>query len=496
MSPAAPRAGRYDAVVLGGGHNGLAAAAYLSRAGRSVLLLERDDELGGATRSIAPFPGVDVRLSRYAYLVSLLPRQVVDELGLDVRLAPRAVSSCTPDPAGGPPLVLGPDRGPDREHDGFARWDALVAGLQRLAPTLLHPLPSREDARRIVGEAAWEALVERPLGEALEAHFGDDLVRGLVLTDGLIGTAAGAHDPSRLQNRCFLLHVVAGPWDVPVGGMGAVSAALAGAALGGGAELRRGCEVTAVGEGGEVRFTEAGGAEHVVQARHVLAALAPAVLDRLRGRPAVEPAPRGSQLKVNLVVDRLPALRDGTPPEVAFAGTFHAGEGYARLQAAHEQWTAGVLPDPLPCELYCHTLTDPSILGPAERARGRHTLTLFGLHCPVDADRDAAVAAALRAVDAHLAQPLMDVVARDAGGRPCLEASTPRDLERAVALPGGHIFHRDLDWPWACDEAEVGSWGVETDDPRILLAGAGARRGGGVSAIPGRSAAIAVLENG
>ena len=83
------RDSRHDAVIVGGGHNCLVAAAYLARAGRSVLVLERRDHLGGAAVSQRPWPGVDARLSRYAYLVSLLPRQINDDLGLQVTLGPR-----------------------------------------------------------------------------------------------------------------------------------------------------------------------------------------------------------------------------------------------------------------------------------------------------------------------------------------------------------------------------------------------------------------------
>ena len=93
------RDSRHDAVIVGGGHNGLVAAAYLARAGRSVLVLERRDHVGGAAVSERPWPGVDARLSRYAYLVSLLPQTIVDELGLQVRLGRRRISSYTPLPA-------------------------------------------------------------------------------------------------------------------------------------------------------------------------------------------------------------------------------------------------------------------------------------------------------------------------------------------------------------------------------------------------------------
>src|SRR5919202_292169 len=156
--------GRYDAVIAGGGHNGLVAAAYLARAGRSVLVLERREHPGGAAGS------------------------------------------------------------------------------------------------------------ERPLGDVLEATFRDDVERGIVLTDGLIGTFAAADDPSLRQNRCFLYHVIGngeGHWDVPVGGMGAVTAALARAAAAAGAELRTGAEVEAIetdGASAEVRW--AGGR---ARTGHVLA---------------------------------------------------------------------------------------------------------------------------------------------------------------------------------------------------------------------------------
>jgi phytoene dehydrogenase-like protein len=150
--------------------------------------------------------------------------------------------------------------------------------------------------------------------------------------------------------------------------------------------------------------------------------------------------------------------------------------------------------------MYCHSLTDASILSGPLRAAGAHTLTLFGLHMParlfadVPAERkQEAVAATLRSVDSVLAEPLEDCLWRDADGNPCLEALTPPELELELGMPGGHIFHGDLAWPYAEREDEVGTWGVETAYPNIGLCGAGARRGGGVSGIPGHNAARAVL---
>jgi phytoene dehydrogenase-like protein len=102
----------------------------------------------------------------------------------------------------------------------------------------------------------------------------------------------------------------------------------------------------------------------------------------------------------------------------------------------------------------------------------------------------------VRSLDAALAEPIEDCLLRTPDGEPCLEVRTPLDLEADVGLPGGNIFHRDLRWPWAETPEDVGRWGVETEHPRVLVCGAGARRGGGVSGIPGRAAAMAVLDMG
>ena len=516
----------YDVVIVGGGHNGLVAAAYLARAGRSCLVLERRNELGGAAVSRQVFPGVDARLSRYSYLVSLLPARIISELGLSLRLARRRIASYTPDPRVGGRRGLLVD-GQDAEitaasfrhvsggNSDYTAWQDFYAATARVAaavfPTLLEPLRSRAELRRLVGDdRAWDAVFETPLGTTVADTFTDDLVAGVVLTDALIGTFAAADDADLRQNRCFLYHVIGGgtgDWDVPIGGMGAVSGALASAARTAGAELRVGAEVLgvesgstgAVTSGARVRWTD-GANEFVDGARHVLVNAAPAVLDRLRGREP-GPAPEGAQLKINLLLDRLPRLHDpNVTPAQAFAGTFHINQSAPQLQQAYAEAAASRVPSLPPCEVYCHSLTDPSILGPELRAAGAHTLTLFGLHMPArlfrddpDGARAAATAATLRSVNSVLAEPIEDCISRRPDGEPCLEARSPVDLEAELRMPGGHIFHRDLSWPFAEDPDDEGRWGVETDDPAILLCGAGARRGGGVSGVPGRNAAMAVL---
>src|SRR5689334_2689812 len=177
---------QYDVVVVGGGHNGLTSAAYLARAGLSVAVLERLDHVGGAAVSAQAFPGLPTRLSRYSYLVSLLPDTVVSDLGLDLRLASRSTASYTPvlrDGVAGGLLVERPE-GPAtaasfRELTGseeeYAAWRAFYAEVgafaEVVAPTLTAPLPTDRDIRDRTSPEMWRALVEEPIGTVVEQRF-------------------------------------------------------------------------------------------------------------------------------------------------------------------------------------------------------------------------------------------------------------------------------------------------------------------------------------
>ncbi len=478
----------HDAVIVGGGHNGLVAATLLARAGRRVTVLERLEHLGGAAVSEAPFKGIDVRLSRYSYLVSLFPRELLASLGVDIELRRRRIAAHPP-------------------NDAPAVYELTERVARAVAPTLLEPLRSRDQMRALVhDEMAWQMLFERPLSELLDAAIPDDLTRGIVATDALIGTFAALDDPELIQNRCFLYHVIGdgtGAWDIPVGGMGALTAALVTAAHEAGADLRTGVEVTAVDAGsvpGRVTVETAAG--ETLIAEHLLANVAPAVLSRLLGaEPAGAAAPEGSQLKLNMVLTRLPRLRDPrVAAEDAFAGTFHVNEAYSQLAAAYGQAAMGRMPEVIPAEAYCHSLTDETILSPELVAAGAQTLTVFALHMPARLFRQdharakqLAVERTLASLNSVLAEPIEDCLMLDADGHPCLEARTPLELEAELGLPGGHIFHRDLSWPFAETAEEVGAWGVETAWANVWCCGAGARRGGGVSGIPGHNAAAAIL---
>jgi phytoene dehydrogenase-like protein len=514
---------KYDVVIVGGGHNGLVAATYLAQADLSVLVLERLDKVGGAAVSSRPFAGMPARLSRYSQLVGALPDQIVSDLGLDIELRSRSVASYTPVNRDGTHSGLLVERnegaataesfrrltGSGREYDAWREFYGEVREFtETLAPTLLEPLRTAREVRDLVDPRTWDYLVEQPLGQVIEERFSDDTVRGVVAADAVLGTFADLNDESAVQNRCFLYHLIgngSGERRIPVGGMGAVTDALAVAARNAGATLLTGAGVSSIeSDGTEATVTwHDGETWRSASCDWVLSNVAPWVLQVLLGEEAGE-RPEGSQFTVNLLLDRLPRLRSGEPPKNAFAGTLHVAEDYSQLQKAYLEAADGALPTTQPGALFCHSLTDPSILGKLA-ARGMHTLTYFGTHTParafaddVDAQRDVAVERALDAIDEVLDEPIESLIAEDKHGSPCLEAKAPQDVDEALAMPGGHIFHGDLVWPWAPNRARLDSpaqrWGVATELPNVLLCGSGARRGGAVSGLGGHNAAQAVLD--
>ena len=507
----------FDAIVVGGGHNGLVAASYLAKGGKHVLLLEANSELGGATASVRAFPDFDARLSRYSYLVSLLPDQIVADLGINFHTRSRQISSYTPYHRNGVDDGLRVSSQWDEateqsfirltgsEEEGLA-WQKFYSEIAQFAakaaPLMLSPLLTRSQMRALVDmDDVWDYMIERPIGQIIESRFRDDVVRGVVLTDALIGTFV---DSESIQaNICFLYHLIGngiGQWNVPVGGMGALVAELERIARELRVEIKLNSPVTQVTSTDDGVTITCGNGDQF-KAVDLLFAAAPQSLAKLRKKSAPSSL-QGSQLKINMLLTRLPQLKSGVDPRVAFAGTFHINETYSHLNDSYRVAKNGEIPTRLPLEMYCHTLTDSSILSPELVEKGFHTLTLFGLHTDAslfDRDpegaREQTVAIALASLNEYLAEPIESVIALNSDGSLALEAKSPLDLEEAIGLPRGNIFHRDLDFPFIEDNqaTEMPQWGSETDDPHIFIAGAGARRGGGVSGIAGYNAAMAVL---
>ncbi len=300
---------QYDVVILGAGHNGLVAATYLGRAGLSVLLLEKNNYIGGATTSQKVFPDYDAQLSRYSYLVSLLPEKIIRDLGLKLELRRRATASFTPYLNHGQHdglLLSNVDEEISRQSmfeltgnkTEFEQMKAFYnlshVFAEKIWDTMLEPLIAKDEFRRRfntddISREAWRSLVEEPLGTAIERYLQNDLVRGLVFTDAKIGVLTHPHDPSLLQNRCFIYHLIGnktGEWKVPVGGMGAVVRELDQAARNAGAEILTNVDLHGLGLGEEERTVEfhKDGEQQTVEARYLLVNFGRNVLARYIGQ--------------------------------------------------------------------------------------------------------------------------------------------------------------------------------------------------------------------
>jgi phytoene dehydrogenase-like protein len=515
-------------VILGAGHNGLVAASYLGRAGLSVLLLEKNDYIGGASTSQKVFPDYDARLSRYSYLVSLFPEKIIRDLGLNLELRRRATGSFTPYIKSGTHdglLMSNVDEavsrrsivdltGSETEFEQMKKFYNLShVFAERAWDSMLEPLVAKEEMKRRfdsdeTSREAWRSMAEEPIGRSLEHYLQNDLVRGLVLTDAKVGIFTHPQDPSLVQNRCFLYHLIGnrtGEWKVPVGGMGAVARELEQAARKAGAEFRTNVDLVDVALGSETKSVafNADGKNENVDARFLLVNFGRNVLAKYSGKVyQPEAVDEGSVFKMNMLLSRLPQLKAKKyPSEQAWCGTFHSDEGYEQMNASYEQAAKGQLPDKTPCEVYCHTLTDDSILSPDLRAKGYHTITLFGLDAPYslfakdnERTRKEAEKKFLTSMNQWLEEPLEDCLAVARDGSLCVESKSPVDIENSLGMYHGNIFQDSPTWPFASLKEQIGKWGVETEWENVFLCGSSALRGGAVSGIPGHNAARKVIE--
>ena len=511
---------KFDVIIIGGGHNGLVAACYLALANKKTLILEAQSELGGASTSVRAFPDFDANLSRYSYLVSLLPDQILKDLAIDFETISRKVSSFTPTTRSAQDIALLINReldneskvsffdltGSDAEYEKWVTfYNELFKLAQVIAPTMLSPLLTRAEMKQLAIDnglsQAWNDFIERPLGEVICREFKDDLIRGVILTDALIGTFTPADN--LMANICFLYHLIGngtGEWKVPRGGMGALVKELTTRALELGVEIRTDSKVTKIGNDGSLKTIEINNKE-IIATEFIAANCAPQVLAEIRG--ATPPKyTKGSQLKINMLLKKLPRLKSGTDPKAAFAGTFHIDESYTQFKKAYEEAASGKIPSVIPAEMYCHTLTDNSILNDTLNSAGYQTLTLFAIHTPASLfnhDNEGVKAKMLSQIlhqlNQYLLDPIEECLAVSDNGELCIEIKSPQDLEKDVSLPGGNIFHMDLQFPFseAAEITHANRWGVETDDKQIFICGAGAIRGGGVSGIGGHNAAMAIL---
>jgi phytoene dehydrogenase-like protein len=520
---------RYHAIVIGGGHNGLTAAAYLARTGRKVLVLERRHVLGGAAVTEEVFPGF--RFSVCSYVVSLLRPEIVRELDLPahgLEILPLD-GTFTPMRDGNYLWRVNDHEKTRREIARHSKTDAeaydeygkAMVDMARFVKPILDmtpPDPIGGGPRDLMKVAS---LIDRfrrlPVSDRrnqlqlltmsavdfLDQWFETDVLKATMSASGIIGTFLGVRSPGTAY---VLLHHYMGEidgafrsWGFAKGGTGAISNAIAGAARHAGAEIRTNAAVARIRTNGEtaVGVTLANGDE--LDADLVLSSVDPRLtfLRLLDPRELPEDFAdevrryrfRGSSGKVNLALDGLPrfsCLPEGTRQ---LRGAISISPSIDYMERAYDDAKYGSYSRRPYIDMVIPTLTDPSVAPP-----GKHILSCFVQYAPYslaegdwDAERDAFGDTVIDTL-AEFAPNIRDVILHR-------QVLTPLDLEREFGLSEGNIFQGELTLDQLFFMRPVPGWAKYTTPIRNLwMCGSGAHPGGGVMGAPGRNAARRILK--
>jgi phytoene dehydrogenase-like protein len=519
-----------DVVVIGGGHNGLVAAAYLARAGLGTLVCERRDVLGGAAVSEHPF-GPAYTVTSLSYVVSLLPPDLVRDLSLASHgyhvypqgpyFAPRADGRYLALPHDPELRSAQIAKFSQRDAAAYPSYQAHLARLGTILGPLLHQIPPRlgsrrpadlvrqglllRHLRRIDERAAVDVtrLLTGSIADLVERYFDADAMRGLMSVSGVIGTWAG---PRSAGTAYVMLHHhvgeaggQAGAWGFPRGGMGGVTAALAAAARSAGAELRAGAEVARIRtrDGRVTGVTLATGED--VDAATVITTAHPQISFLRLVDPADLPADfvadirgwqsRSGTVKINLALDRLPvfASHPEFDPQV-HGGTIVLAESLDDIETAFQDAVAGQ-PSSLPFADICIPSVFDGSLAPA----GHHVMSLFTQWVP----HQYAAAPQHEALNAHADS----VIARLEAVAPGFTGSIlhrqvigPHQMQQEYGLVGGNIFHGELSLSQMFHARPAAGYAdLRTPVRGLYQAGSATHGGGGVTGIPGRNVVRQVL---
>jgi len=498
---------RYQVAIVGGGHNGLVAAAYCARAGLQTIVLERRPVIGGATLSQEIWPGY--RVSVASYVCSLFDPQIIADLDLHAH----GYEAYRKDPASFTPLVdgrsllLGSDDATnareiaafdERDIAGFAAFEAEAV---RLGSLLFESFDDDEPSFARFDDAT-QATLHGSAADLVERYVRTPVLQATLATDGVIGTGAGPRDPGTAY---VLAHHYAGRalgaqgvWGFVRGGMGALASAVADAARTHGATLRTDAPVERIvvrdGRAAALQLRDG----TTIEAETILVNAAPqTTFLQLLDRSDVPPAlvrkaegwrTNGMSFKLNLALGELPNFiaRPGREAQPHHRATIHVAPTIGYLQRAFDDTqTRGISREPM-LECFMQTPTEPG-LAPA----GKHILSIFAQYFPYDrtdrpwrpADREA-IADVIVATLARYAPNLRTIIEH----RQMMAAP---DLEALIGLPGGHIFHGEL-LPGQIYEDR---FPVRTGIAGLYLCGSGTHPGGCVTGFPGRRAASAVIRD-
>ena len=512
-APIAELASRdWDAVVVGGGHNGLTAAAYLARAGQSVLVLERREQLGGACTLEQPFEDERFVVSPCAYVVGLLDRLVIDELDLarhGYRVTPADPNLWCPFPDGTSfaQFLDDEDTAGHMRENGFSEADirgalAYEETFDRIRRLLRAgdagdlwrgPSPGRERIEEILRDDELISIVfEESIADTLARYVSDQRLFHALFGQGVIGEWVGPRDPGTAS--VHLMHAMGeveghgGSWGYVAGGMGQVSFAIAEAAQEAGATLAAGVPVARIipGEGIELESGE------LIRARAVLCSADP---KRMLGMLPSDVIPadyrerlegweiRSVVVKVNAALSRLPSFTaaGSVEPHRAMA---NVTQGMDAAQEAFEACKRGE-PKIAWTELYFQTAYDESVAPP-----GAHVMSAYAQYVPYELTEGDWESRRGEIGDQVL--DLIEVYAPDV--RECVietEVLGPPDVESRIGLTGGNIFQGEILPNQMWDKR------LESRTPMdgLYLCGAATHPAGSVIALNGRNAAMAVLED-
>jgi phytoene dehydrogenase-like protein len=501
----------WDAVVIGGGHNGLTAAAYLARAGRSVLVLERRERLGGACTLERPFADERYVVSPCAYVVGLLDDVVIRELELERR----GLRYWMADPNLWVPFDDGSSFGQwlddsrtqanleqlgvsKRDIAGYWAYEELFDEARRrlrkgARDTWLGDSPTRAELEELVGgdRAMIDLLFEASIAEVLEAHVDDERLQTALFGQGIIGTWGGPREPGTASIK--LMHFQGdmtgeGPlWGYVEGGMGMVSFAIADAAREAGAVLACGVPVAEIvpGEGVTLDDGTSIGAGTVVcnaDPKRTLTMLDGHEIDAPFRERLERWKVRSPVVKFNAALERLPDWTAAPGDEWPARATIDLTGTMDDAQRAFEACERGE-PAVGFGEIYIQTGYDRS---PAPE--GRHLLSVFGQYAPYtlaegtwDSRRE------------DVARQFIDLIDRFAPGFEDrlvdYEVLGPPDIEARIGLTGGNIFQGEV----TPDQMWEGRLPARTPVPGLYMCGAATHPAGSVIALNGRNAAAAVL---